>query len=87
MRPYNFDVGSDNCVISRVEKGEKVLIEDDTWTRDLLDTYKCYILDCGSEVFVWMGRNTSLDQRKTASSDVDVSPAARIKVFSPTHFY
>ncbi|XP_057767306.1 villin-4-like [Salvia miltiorrhiza] len=55
----------------RVEKGEKVIIEADTWTRDLLDTYYCYILDCGSEVFVWMGRNTSLDQRKAASSAVD----------------
>ncbi|KAH6772256.1 villin 4 [Perilla frutescens var. frutescens] len=55
----------------RVEKGETVPIEADSWTRDLLDTYKCYILDCGSEVFIWMGRNTSLDQRKTASSAAD----------------
>ncbi|XP_042003124.1 villin-4-like [Salvia splendens] len=55
----------------RVDKGERTIIEADTWTRDLLDTYYCYILDCGSEVFVWMGRNTSLDQRKAASSAVD----------------
>ncbi|XP_042060494.1 villin-4-like [Salvia splendens] len=55
----------------RIEKGEKIIIEADTWTRDLLDTYYCYILDCGSEIFVWMGRNTSLDQRKAASNVVD----------------
>ncbi|KAG6413127.1 hypothetical protein SASPL_125828 [Salvia splendens] len=55
----------------RVDKGERTIMEADTWTRDLLDTYYCYILDCGSEVFVWMGRNTSLDQRKAASSAVD----------------
>ncbi|XP_047950230.1 villin-4-like isoform X1 [Salvia hispanica] len=55
----------------RIEKEEKITIEADTWTRDLLDTYYCYILDCGSEIFVWMGRNTSLDQRKAASNVVD----------------
>lgn len=55
----------------RVEKGETIPIEADSWTRELLDTYKCYILDCGSEVFVWMGRNTSLDQRKAASTAAD----------------
>jgi hypothetical protein len=33
----------------------------------MLDTNKCYILDCGIEVFVWMGRTTSLDDRKIAS--------------------
>lgn len=61
---------------SSVEKGELVPIEADSWTRELLDTYRCYILDCGREVFVWMGRNTSLDQRKVASGAVDVSLAA-----------
>ncbi|KAI3446627.1 hypothetical protein Pfo_003292 [Paulownia fortunei] len=54
-----------------VEKGEAVPIEADSWTRELLDTHRCYILDCGMEVFVWMGRNTSLNQRKAASSAVD----------------
>ncbi|KAG8367730.1 hypothetical protein BUALT_Bualt16G0103300 [Buddleja alternifolia] len=54
-----------------VEKGEAVPVEADSWTRELLDTTRCYILDCGMEVFVWMGRNTSLDRRKAASSAVD----------------
>ncbi|GER32621.1 villin [Striga asiatica] len=54
-----------------VEKGEALPIEADSLTRDLLDTHKCFILDCGVELFIWMGRNTSLNQRKAASSAVD----------------
>ncbi|XP_040940774.1 villin-4 [Gossypium hirsutum] len=50
-----------------VEKGKADPIEVDSLTRELLDTDKCYILDCGLEVYVWMGRNTSLDERKSAS--------------------
>ena len=54
-----------------VEKGKAEPIETDSLTKELLDTNKCYILDCGLEVFVWMGRNTSLDERKSASAVVD----------------
>ncbi|KAL8037182.1 hypothetical protein ABFX02_11G023500 [Erythranthe guttata] len=54
-----------------VDKGEAVPIGADSWTRELLETNKCYILDCGKEVFVWMGRSTSLDGRKSASNVVD----------------
>ncbi|XVE79969.1 hypothetical protein DITRI_Ditri14bG0100200 [Diplodiscus trichospermus] len=50
-----------------VEKGQAEPVEADSLTRELLQTNKCYILDCGIEVFVWMGRNTSLDERKSAS--------------------
>ncbi|XP_022755448.1 villin-4-like isoform X4 [Durio zibethinus] len=50
-----------------VEKGQAEPVEADSLTRVLLNTNKCYILDCGLEVFVWMGRNTSLDERKSAS--------------------
>ncbi|XP_068326880.1 villin-4-like [Pyrus communis] len=50
-----------------VEKGQAEPVEGDALTRDLLDTNKCYLLDCGLEVFVWMGRNTSLDERRSAS--------------------
>lgn len=50
----------------RVEKGQTQPVEADSLTRDLLLTNRCYILDCGTEVYVWTGRSTSLDQRKTA---------------------
>ncbi|KAI4380570.1 hypothetical protein MLD38_006747 [Melastoma candidum] len=52
----------------RVEKGQAEPIEAESLTRDLLETSKCYLLDCGIEVFVWMGRTTSLDDRKSAST-------------------
>ncbi|GAB2267427.1 hypothetical protein Dimus_002410 [Dionaea muscipula] len=54
-----------------VEKGKAEPAEADSLTRDLLDTNKCYILDCGAEVFLWMGRSTSLDERKIASGAAD----------------
>ncbi|XP_031107694.1 villin-4-like [Ipomoea triloba] len=55
----------------RVDKGQAVPIEADSLTKELLDTNKCYILDAGIEVCVWMGRSTSLDERKTASGAAD----------------
>lgn len=69
---------SNNLVLLRhlfllsIEKGQAELVEADSLTRELLDTSKCYILDCGLEVFAWMGRNTSLDERKTASGVAEV---------------
>ncbi|KAJ7979431.1 villin 4 [Quillaja saponaria] len=50
-----------------VVKGQSEPMETDSLRRELLETDKCYVLDCGLEVFVWMGRNTSLDERKSAS--------------------
>ncbi|OIT33520.1 PREDICTED: villin-4-like [Nicotiana attenuata] len=55
----------------RVQKGQAEPLEIESLTRELLDTNGCYIVDCGIEVFVWMGRSTSLDDRKTASGAAD----------------
>ncbi|KAK1317424.1 Villin-4 [Acorus calamus] len=52
----------------RIEKGQPEQIQADSLLRELLDTNKCFVLDCGAEVFVWMGRSTSLEERKSASS-------------------
>lgn len=35
-------------------------------SKSLLENNKCYILDCGAEVFVWIGRVTQVDERKSA---------------------
>ncbi|CAL9082850.1 unnamed protein product [Musa acuminata var. zebrina] len=56
-----------------VDKGQAVPVEADSLTRKLLDTYKCYLLDCDTEIYVWMGRNSSLAQRKAASSAAEES--------------
>ncbi|KAJ6408829.1 hypothetical protein OIU84_008515 [Salix udensis] len=59
-----------------VEKGQAEPVEADSLTWEFLDTNKCYTLDCGAEVFVWMGRNTTLDERKSASRAAErVSPS------------
>ncbi|KAL9686046.1 hypothetical protein QQ045_023501 [Rhodiola kirilowii] len=50
-----------------VKKGQAEPIEAESLVRELLETSKCYILDCGAELFVWVGRTTSLDDRKSAS--------------------
>ncbi|KAI7753963.1 hypothetical protein M8C21_029095, partial [Ambrosia artemisiifolia] len=51
------------CVV----KGHAEPVDAEPLTRELLDTNKCYILDCGLEIYVWLGRSTSLDERKAAS--------------------
>ncbi|XP_039022972.1 villin-2-like isoform X1 [Hibiscus syriacus] len=35
-------------------------------SKGLLGNNKCYILDCGAEVFVWIGRVTQVEDRKAA---------------------
>ncbi|XP_057978929.1 villin-4-like [Malania oleifera] len=60
-------VDSPPARLLRVEKGHAEAVEADSLKRELLDTNKCFLLDCGVEVFVWMGRNSSLDERKSAS--------------------
>lgn len=55
-----------------VEKGNREPVEADSLARELLETNKCYILDSGTEVFIWMGRNSSLEERKNASRAAEV---------------
>ncbi|XP_076955034.1 villin-2-like [Bidens hawaiensis] len=40
-------------------------IED--YSKSSFETDKCYLMDCGAEVFVWVGRATQVDDRKAAS--------------------
>ncbi|XP_071909258.1 villin-2-like isoform X2 [Coffea arabica] len=39
---------------------------DDELSKSILENNKCFLLDCGSEIFVWVGRVTQVDERKTA---------------------
>ncbi|XP_042001332.1 villin-4-like [Salvia splendens] len=56
--------------LSCIEKGEAVPVQANSLAKELLDSTKCYVLDCGMEVFVWVGKSTSLEDRKTLSSTV-----------------
>ncbi|CAH2069645.1 unnamed protein product [Thlaspi arvense] len=58
---------SDGIKLFSVDKGKTEAVEAESLEKELLDTNNCYILDCGLEMFVWKGRNTSIDQRKNAS--------------------
>ncbi|GAA0156528.1 non-motor actin binding protein [Lithospermum erythrorhizon] len=44
----------------------QVNVVDAELSKSLLENNKCYILDCGAEVFVWIGRVTQVDERKSA---------------------
>ncbi|CAM8963769.1 unnamed protein product [Rhodiola kirilowii] len=49
-----------------IADGQLAMVEA-TLSKSLLENDKCYLLDCGAEVFVWVGRVTQLEERKTAS--------------------
>ncbi|KAH0721258.1 hypothetical protein KY290_006737 [Solanum tuberosum] len=40
---------------------------DGELSKSSLENNKCYLLDCGAEVFVWVGRVTQLEERKAAT--------------------
>ncbi|KAK8520510.1 hypothetical protein V6N12_004445 [Hibiscus sabdariffa] len=50
-----------------IVKGKAEPVGADSLKRELMATDNCYILDCGLEVYLWMGRSTSLNERKNAS--------------------
>ncbi|KAL2327041.1 hypothetical protein Fmac_020468 [Flemingia macrophylla] len=41
--------------------------------KSLLENNKCYLLDCGAEVFVWVGRVTQVEERKAACQAVELT--------------
>ncbi|XP_022755879.1 villin-1 isoform X2 [Durio zibethinus] len=49
-------------------QGKLSQIGSNSLDKDMLEKNKCYMLDCGAEVFVWMGRNTSITERKISIS-------------------
>ncbi|KAJ3679231.1 hypothetical protein LUZ60_017242 [Juncus effusus] len=62
------DITSTSPLLFFVTKGQAVALSSESLTRELLETSKCYLLDCGNEIYVWMGRDTSLESRKSVSS-------------------
>ncbi|XP_030927691.1 villin-2 isoform X4 [Quercus lobata] len=44
----------------------QVKIVESGLSKSLLENNKCYLLDCGAEVFVWIGRVTQVEERKAA---------------------
>ncbi|XP_044505397.1 villin-3-like isoform X2 [Mangifera indica] len=53
-----------------IEDGQAKIVEGEL-SKSLLENNKCYILDRGNEVFVWVGRVTQLEERKAAGQKVE----------------
>ncbi|KAF4356752.1 villin-3 [Cannabis sativa] len=45
---------------------DEVKIVEGELSKSSLENNKCYLLDCGAEIFVWVGRVTQLEERKAA---------------------
>ncbi|KAL5978620.1 actin filament capping [Asimina triloba] len=56
-----------------MNKGKACLIEETSLKKEMLSTERCYMLDCDIEIFVWMGRNTPITERKTSNKDIGLS--------------
>ncbi|KAL8172179.1 hypothetical protein V2J09_023983 [Rumex salicifolius] len=52
-----------------------------------LENHKCYILDCGNEIYSWFGRATQVDERKSASQAAEdlLTSQGRPKATSISH--
>jgi hypothetical protein len=50
-------------------------------SKSLLENSKCYLLDCGAEIFVWVGRVTQVDERKAACQAAEVIPLRNLFLF------
>jgi len=59
--------------LSSIANGEVKPVEAEL-SKSLLENNKCYLLDCGAEIFVWVGRVTQVEERKAACQAVEVMP-------------
>ncbi|KAG4974812.1 hypothetical protein JHK87_031633 [Glycine soja] len=57
------------CII--ITDGEAKPMEGEL-SKSLLENYKCYLLDCGAEVFVRVGRVTQVKERKAECEAAEV---------------
>ncbi|CAN6444816.1 unnamed protein product [Victoria cruziana] len=53
-----------------ISDGQVKLVEG-ALTKVMLENNQCYLLDCGAEVYVWVGRVTQLEERKAATLAAD----------------
>ncbi|CAH2058478.1 unnamed protein product [Thlaspi arvense] len=53
-----------------ITNGQMEPIDGDL-SKSMLENTKCYLLDCGAEVFIWVGRVTQVDERKAANQSAE----------------
>ncbi|KAJ3693687.1 hypothetical protein LUZ60_009167 [Juncus effusus] len=54
-----------------INKGKLLPVEGSTLDRKMLNSNKCYLLDLSAKMFVWMGKNTLSDEKKTSISSIE----------------
>lgn len=57
----------------RVNRGKLLPVEGDTLDRAMLSSDKCYLLDCYSKLYLWMGKTTPSSEKKASITSVEVS--------------
>lgn len=57
----------------RVNRGKLLPVESDTLDRAILSSDKCYLLDCYSKLYLWMGKTTPSSEKKASITSVEVS--------------
>lgn len=55
-----------------ITDGQVEILAEDALSKAMLENNKCYLLDCGAEVFVWVGRATQVEDRKASSQAAEV---------------
>eukprot|EP00250_Pteridium_aquilinum_P019870 c24614_g1_i1 orf=232-3150(+) len=66
MENGNHEVEWMGSTLHTILDGQTGIFEASPLRREMLDANKTYILECDKEVFIWMGHNTSLQDRKAA---------------------
>ncbi|KAL5209085.1 hypothetical protein ABZP36_004708 [Zizania latifolia] len=49
----------------------RLKLEDTVLTKSILENNKCFLLDCGADLFVWVGRVTQVEDRKAVTAAVE----------------
>ena len=75
-----------NCHVCSITNGQ-LKLEDTALTKSILENTKCFLLDCGAELFVWVGRVTQVEDRKAASAAVEVKLQPNLIVLLPCSKY
>lgn len=52
--------------------GGQVKIIEGELSKSLLENNRCYLVDCGADIFVWVGRVTQVEERKAAIQAAEV---------------
>lgn len=70
-RRLDSDYGNENeataPILFCVFEGQVKKVEESILKRELLNTNNCYIVDCGTEMFAWVGRDTQIEERRATT--------------------